>query len=64
MSQYGVSLTDDSKGIIYDRNVFLIQATSFFIQEVTYDKLHKHKYSLSSNLMGVLGHLAPGTWHR
>jgi len=27
MSQFGASLTDDSRVVIYDRNVFIIQAT-------------------------------------
>jgi hypothetical protein len=27
MSQFGASLTDDARVIIYDRNMFIIQAT-------------------------------------
>ncbi len=28
MSQFGASLTDDSRSVIYDRNVFIMQVTA------------------------------------
>jgi len=28
--QFGASLTDDSRVIIYDRNMFIVQATAYF----------------------------------
>ncbi len=31
MLQIVASLTDDSRGIIYDRNVFLVQASALFL---------------------------------
>jgi hypothetical protein len=30
MSQFGASITDDSRVVIYDRNIFIIQATACF----------------------------------
>ncbi len=31
MSQFGASLTDDSRVVIHDHNVFLIQATVYYL---------------------------------
>jgi hypothetical protein len=30
MPQFGASLTDDSRGVIYNRNMFIKQGTGFF----------------------------------
>ncbi len=36
MTQFGASLTDDSRGVIYNRKIFIIQATGIMLQ-VCYD---------------------------
>jgi hypothetical protein len=33
------SLTEDSRGVIYDCNVFIVQATACLITDVIYDRI-------------------------
>jgi hypothetical protein len=35
MPQFGGSLADNSRVIIYDRNMFIVQATGFFLQKLS-----------------------------
>jgi hypothetical protein len=49
MPQFGVSLTDDARVIIYNRNVFMIQATENLYMMSMLNKLEcfvfKHHFS-------------------
>ncbi len=56
MSQFGASLTDDSRVVIHDHNVFLIQATVYYLL-VRFGKeteIDKHASLLHTGSLRVL----------
>jgi hypothetical protein len=49
--------SDDYRGVIYDRNIFIVQATGFYVDKyfyVTDDKSKLERLSLASFVMQML----------